>query len=54
MTKKGEEWSFGKQRRDAREKLPEEYDGKLSTIWNQDSSEEFGMNSQIIVKKRLF
>ncbi|MDT9185758.1 MAG: hypothetical protein P5674_23955, partial [Limnospira sp. PMC 289.06] len=38
---KGEEWSFGKQRRDAREKLPEEYDGKLSTIWNQDSSEEF-------------
>lgn len=38
---KGEEWSFGKQRRDAREKLPEKYDGNLSTIWNQDSSEEF-------------
>ncbi|WP_434222961.1 hypothetical protein ACOKW7_14280 [Limnospira platensis CENA597] len=38
---KGEEWSFGKQKREAREKLPEKYDGKLSTIWNQDSSEEF-------------
>ena len=39
---KGEEWSFGKQRREAREKLPESYDGNINTIWNQDSSEEFG------------
>ncbi|WP_434222598.1 hypothetical protein ACOKW7_09240 [Limnospira platensis CENA597] len=39
---KGEEWSFGKQRREAREKLPEKYDGNINTIWNQDSSEEFG------------
>ncbi|CDM92506.1 hypothetical protein H6G70_22510 [Arthrospira platensis FACHB-439] len=38
---KGEEWSFGKQRREAREKLPEKYDGNINTIWNQDSSEEF-------------
>ncbi|MDF2213158.1 hypothetical protein L1F28_31680 [Arthrospira platensis NCB002] len=38
---KGEEWSFGKQKRDAREKLPEKYDGNINTIWNQDSSEEF-------------
>lgn len=38
---KGEEWSFGKKRRDAREKLPKEYNGTIQSIWNQDSSEEF-------------
>jgi len=38
---KVEDWSFQSQRQKARNKLPEEWNGQLNTLWNQDSSEEF-------------
>lgn len=38
---KVEDWSFRAQRQAARNKLPDEFNGQINTIWNQDSSDEF-------------